>query len=50
MPFAMLENLPHALDASITKGIWTPTQFCYGDAPVVPVQKVALPGAPLQNW
>ena len=28
VPFAMLEDLSHALDADTTKGIWTPTQFC----------------------
>ena len=39
----MLEDLSHALDAGITKGIWTPTQFCDWDTPVVHVQKA--PGA-----
>ena len=43
VPFAMLEDLSHALDAGITKGIWTPTQFCDWGTPVVPVRKAPRP-------
>ena len=39
----MLENLSHALDAGITKGIRTPTQFCDWGTTVVPVQKAPCP-------
>ena len=39
----MLEDLSHALDAGITKGIWTPTQFCNWGTPVVPVRKAPRP-------
>ena len=37
--FAMLEDLSHALDAGITKGIWTPTQFRDWGTPVILVRK-----------
>ena len=43
VPFAMFEDLSHALDAGITKGIWTPTQFCDWGTPMVPVRKAPRP-------
>ena len=43
VPFAMFEDLSHALAAGITKGIWTPTQFCDWVTPVVPVRKAPRP-------
>ena len=48
VPFAMLKDLSHALDAGITKGIWTPTQFCDWGTPVVPVRKAHVQILPLQ--
>ena len=43
VPFAMHEDLLHALDAGITKGIWTPTHFYDWGTPVVPVRKAPRP-------
>ena len=39
----MLEDLSHALDVGIAKGIWTPIQFCDWGTPVVPVRKAPCP-------
>ena len=40
-----MEDLNHALDAGIQKGVWTPTTFNAYGTPVVPVRKALLPGA-----
>ena len=45
VPFATMEDLNHALDASIQKGVWIPTTFNVYGTPVVPVCKALLPGA-----
>ena len=43
VPFAMLEELSHALNASVTRGIWTLKQFCNWGTPVIPVRKDPRP-------
>jgi hypothetical protein len=39
VPFALQEDLAQAYEAGISKGIWTPVQFCDWGTPVVPVRK-----------
>ena len=39
VPFAIQEDLALAYDAGITKGIWTPVQFCNWGTAVVPNHK-----------
>jgi transposase InsO family protein len=39
VPFALMDDLNHALDVGIAKGIWEPVQFNDYGTPVVPVRK-----------
>lgn len=44
VPFAILEDLNHAYDAGIKKGVWVPAQFNEYGTPVVPIVKTRVPG------
>jgi len=44
VPIALQEDLTHAYDAGIAKGVWTPVTFNSWGTPVVPVRKASLSG------
>jgi len=44
VPFALQEELSHAYDAGVARGVWEPIQFSSYGTPVVPIRKSALPG------
>lgn len=44
VPFAAQEDLNHAYNASIKKGVWVPVQFNEYGMPVVLIVKTRLPG------
>jgi len=44
VPYAIQEDLNHAYDAGIKRGVWKPTNFNAYGSPVVPIRKALLPG------
>ncbi|KAK8399328.1 hypothetical protein O3P69_003447 [Scylla paramamosain] len=44
VPFAILEDLNHAYDAGIKKGVWVPAQFNEYGTPVVSIVKTRMSG------
>jgi len=44
VPIALQEDLSHAYDSGIAKGVWTPVTFNSWGTPVVPVGKASLSG------
>ena len=44
VPFAIQEELNHAIDTGIKRGVWEPTNFNDYGTPVVPVRKTLQPG------
>jgi len=44
VPFALHEDLSHAYDQGIARGVWKPVQFNDYGTPVVPIKKSLLPG------
>ena len=44
VPFAIQEDLSHAYEQGISKGVWEPVQFNDYGTPVVPIRKTLLPG------
>ena len=44
VPFALQEDLAHAYEKGIARGVWKPVQFNDYGTPVVPIKKSLLPG------